>query len=486
MEISSFSKKWIRLVMFTGIVCCVLLIPPLFQQLFALTQLSLTEEKYLWFFSGFVLVVCCVVFFNTRTNNNISWSLLLFSGLLLLVTELAARAAIKVFASPNTIDQLIREAEMSYGLGLAYEGHPFTQFTGKKDVALKGTRSFGGLQPFNNFGFADIDFEYNKPQSVIRIACIGESTTADGYPIYLEQTLNKSRSELKTCYQTMCFAQPMWTTQHTLVSFVTSIVDFNPDYLIIHHGWNEAKVRNTEKGKFRNDYSHHFKSFEKPEPRDAKLIRMSVAYRLLKFSIDKTPQWMNMGNAIEKQTRTSTYSFSDSTELYPFKRNIETIILLAQARGIKVVLTTLPHSTDSAIEFFYSAPNIVQCNAITRQIAKEHLSDVLFVDLDSAITGKYNNLFTDLGHVEVEGLMLKANLIAPVIIQNAIEKENTFKHLSVDSCRREFESRSAKRLLSNREWRAKHAGLTESELSIVSQHEAAELFKTDSFLRLTQ
>jgi lysophospholipase L1-like esterase len=103
----------------------------------------------------------------------------------------------------------------------------------------------------------------------------------------------------------------------------------------------------------------------------------------------------------------------NARELGVFRRNIETIIDVASARQIKVVLTTMPHATDERYRHHY----IDQFNEVLRSIAADH-DRLLFVDLDKLMTGKDNQLFPDPVHVNDTGKRMKAEYLGKRIIDD--------------------------------------------------------------------
>jgi hypothetical protein len=194
-----------------------------------------------------------------------------------------------------------------------------------------------------------------------------------------------------------------------------NVLDFNPDFIVIHHGWNEEKIRNAMPGEFRGDYTHTFKEFGAPDVPDRLPIRVSVIYRMLKFHFDKTPSWASLGGSIQVKRKESDANYNNLDELKPYRRNLENIIRVALQHNIKVVMTTLPHSSDPKIPMYYGFKSIDQCNAINRELAQQFRDTISFVDLDSLITGHHNEIFKDLGHITDAGRSLKAEAIGKVI-----------------------------------------------------------------------
>ena len=180
------------------------------------------------------------------------------------------------------------------------------------------------------------------------------------------------------------------------MNFVLNVIDFAPDYIIIHQAANDEHARASE-AEFRGDYSHYLKVFQPPRIWDRYILRVSVPYRALKFYLNPNPEWMFV-EAASQIRRKEPQRPLNARELGVFRRNIETIIDVASARQIKVVLTTMPHSTDehySHLHLHY----FDQLNEVLRSIAANH-DRLLFVDLDKLMTGKDNHLFRRSGSRE--------------------------------------------------------------------------------------
>jgi hypothetical protein len=207
-----------------------------------------------------------------------------------------------------------------------------------------------------------------------------------------------------------------YTSTHAVVNFVLNVIDFAPEYVVFHEAWNDQIARNT-RAPFRNDYAHAFQSFQEPDIPDKWPIRASIIYRYGKHRITREPDWMFLDAALVRQNnRPAAVRYDNPAELYPYERNIRTIVDLGMLRGITTVLTTQPHSTDPAVDQYEVAPHIDQCNAVMRKIAAEYGDRVVFVDLDSLMTGTMNGVFVDIGHVDWRGDEFKAHRIGEAIL----------------------------------------------------------------------
>src|SRR5438552_16406352 len=230
----------------------------------------------------------------------------------------------------------------------------------------------------------------------------------------LEEYLNARVAARPNRFEVMNFGQGYWTSAHVLVNFVLNVIDFAPDYVIIHQAANDEHARASE-AEFRGDYSHYLKVFQPPAIADRYILRVSVPYRALKFYLNPNPEWMFIEAASQIRRKEPPRALN-ARELGVFQRNIETIIDVASARQIKVVLTTMPHSTDERYDQL-NLHHIDQFNEVLRSIAANH-DRLLFVDLDKLMTGKVNHLFVDPFHVNDNGRRMKADYIGNRIIDD--------------------------------------------------------------------
>ena len=395
-----------------ALIISLLIAPPIFERFFAMLYLFQGERVVLWIASLLLMSISIYGFFGRLRRPWVYF--VLFNLLFLISVELGVRSAVKLFF-PNKEVSLATRAAWTYDELRKMTGHPFLQFkgipsrTGEIYRVLKpGGRAYeetGNLSTFNNFGFVGRDFAYAKPPGVIRIAALGASTTADGYPAMLEEYLNARVAARSDRFEVMNFGVGYWTSAHVLVNFVLNVMDFAPDYIIIHQAANDQHARAPE-AEFRGDYSHYLKVFQPPRIWDRYILRVSVPYRALKFYLNPNPEWMFV-EAASQIRRKEPQRALNARELGVFRRNIETIIDVASARQIKVVLTTMPHATD---ERYSPLSGIDQFNEVLRSIAANH-DRLLFVDLDKLMTGKDNHLFRDAVHVNDNGNRMKAEYL---------------------------------------------------------------------------
>lgn len=299
----------------------VFFIPQVFESVFAIDYLLNFEIKRLTITAS-VFVSLGVLFLLFRKRIHIRISLIVFGLTLLLLVEFGFRAVANLTLSGAEKWSLEIDGLRTYNDYTAYTGHPFLQFT-KRGLRDLSTNEFKNPYEHNSLGFNDIDRPYKKPSGEYRIAAIGASTTERGYPQELNKILNTTWTSQSNPV-VLNFGVSSWTSAHSMINYMLNVVEFEPDMLIIHHGWNESEIRNSPKEDFRPDYAHAFKYFHEPERKDALIVRTSLLYRWVKKKLDLQEGWMFLDRATMKRDRVfSDANFSDTTELRPYKRNIK-------------------------------------------------------------------------------------------------------------------------------------------------------------------
>ncbi|MCA8953072.1 MAG: hypothetical protein KDE27_26405 [Planctomycetes bacterium] len=394
-----------------GLLFALLLAPPVHSRLFALEPLHDADGVALWTASALVALVAVGVLGRSRRPLVHKLALL---GFVLAGVELGARCVITHFTYwPR--EKLAKLGRATYPDLLAYRPHPFLQFTGRPDRVLQGNTALNATTPFNRDGFPGPDVARAKPPGTCRIVCLGASTTASGYPALLEDWLRSHPPTGGTAerYECVNLSHGFYDSTHSVVNFTLNAVDYAPDYVVIHHGWNDGRAaRNASH--YRGDHSHVLKAFEPPRPSDWPLIRASVLYRFVRFRISGNAGFEYLDAALLRPD--PDYDDVDLTPaLATFDRNLRTIVDLALLRGITPVLATLPYSTEPEIAFAPNRPDLPRFAAVMREVAASHPDRVLLVDLEAALTG-HNELFVDLAHMVPAGRARKAELIGEAIL----------------------------------------------------------------------
>lgn len=319
-----------------------------------------------------------------------------YLGLMLLV------AAESVATGAQLVSRLGATGHHTPRLASPMKGHPFLHV-------------FNGLGlELNEAGFPGREMRYDKNPDVVRVACVGGSTTALGYPAELERALNASGDGRR--YEVYNFGMFAWTSTHSVVNFAINIVDYQPDVVVLHHAINDLALMQDE-GCCR-DYSHALAPVVAEAPSPAQTFVRSFALgRLLTDGPAAAP---GPGSEVPKGTAPCPRERSCSAlAASPLERNLETMVKLARASDMLPVLTTQPIQTDwgrghfpEEDRYWADAPEV---NNAIRSLADKLSDDAIFVDLDALMTQPAQRHFTDMCHLDHEGRRTKARHLAAAI-----------------------------------------------------------------------
>ena len=320
------------------------------------------------------------------------------------------------------------------------EPHPYLPFVKKKHFIspkkmpvtypLNKDKGFmSGQYKTNNFRInngpkGDRDIAVPKPEGLIRVNCLGGSTTGNyivykdksfSYPMELEIILQKQFPDKKI--EVNNFGQGGWTSAELLIMFLLETINTKPDIVIIYHAYNDLPVSLTPG--FQSDFSHakrnlgetfhlyRLASFIPHFPLafynffTTKLFYQHIRYSLLE--------------SISKGRVCLDGEFKGTTT---YKRNIEFIINICNAHGIYVVLSTYAHYLydeikNSKLHKKYREGVILENRAI-RELADKYC--IPLVDNFSLIPSE-EKYFVDSVHFSPEGMNLLARNISPPVME---------------------------------------------------------------------
>jgi len=244
---------------------------------------------------------------------------------------------------------------------IPYKGHPYIPYVLKENKESspptiseyplhKGKYKFGLLKS-NNLGFmngvnGDREVKIPKPKDIIRVNCLGSSTTQNyltfnnaiySYPLELEKILLKkfnNKIEVNNC------GQGGYNSADILVRFLLQILDTEPDYVILYQGY--ADVRSYLSENFKSDYSHSRTNLLELYPK----LKFSTSIPKMPFSFMNflINHWFpyNVRQSLVEiiHTQPINLKLDPSKGLDVFERNLQYIIDICKTRNIKLILST--------------------------------------------------------------------------------------------------------------------------------------------------
>lgn len=275
----------------------------------------------------------------------------------------------------------------------------------------------------NRYGFYGDDWPLERKPGVLRIACLGGSTTAGGnpqgyygsYPYHLRELLQQT---LGRELEVMNCGISGWTTAEMTCAWFLLLQDFKPDLVIMHEVVNDAEPRNFPG--FRPDYVHWRSTWRMPHA-PAPLRWLVEHSDLCAWAYSKRP--LPTLTSATVLPRVGEFTSSDGqlpqATVAPFRRNVVSIGTSEESLGGTVLLATLPpqpSDPDKPDSYRVTRSGIAEHNEVFRALAKERgwmLADLeALAAHDPAATKSH---FLDLVHVDTTANAWKAACIARVL-----------------------------------------------------------------------
>ena len=317
---------------------------------------------------------------------------------------------------------------------LYINSHPYLPYKYKEDFKVdnyseaasyplhKGDILYGKPK-LNNYGFIDSNFNTDKPPGLLRIACLGGSTTANmvtqgqtdyTYPDCLEMLLRQKYPGLEI--EVMNFGMGGWTSAEILINFELTVLDFNPDIVLLYHGFNDLEPSITPG--FKSDYSHARRNMA------VKFSNYKIANLLPNIPFLHSYEYVktrllgtgNIRNDLFTLIRTSEPDLNlpfqgISTE----KRNISSLINICRGNKINTILSSFVYfdfmqGKDAKANKYFEGVRLE--NRMSKELSAEF--NAPFVDIFNLMP-KEERYFVDTVHFSPEGMKKMAELFLPEI-----------------------------------------------------------------------
>ena len=233
-----------------------------------------------------------------------------------------------------------------------------------------------------------------KPADVFRIFCLGGSTTFRGYPSTLQETLEEEFAAHGLRLEVVDAADVSWTSAESLINFAIRCLPYEPDAVIVYHAVNDCWPAFGMT--WRPDYTHWRKRL---------VPHHTQWWDHLPQLFDHSAAFVQLRSWFEIPARYETWKYAmmryvpdfDNDPYHgldPFRRNISSLLAIARANNIPVLLSTQVYNVEEPRKRLVEA--VRQANDITRALTKQH-PEVVLVDAANAIEGS-NDLLVDICH----------------------------------------------------------------------------------------
>jgi lysophospholipase L1-like esterase len=293
-----------------------------------------------------------------------------------------------------------------------------------------------GYEYHNSLGFKGKEFTPQKQPGVLRIVCMGGSTTygqyvsdKEAYGAQLEEMLNAAgiKSEVINA------GIPGYVSTETLVNLQLRVLPLEPDIVIFYEGRNDLMPQSYNN--FLPDYSHWRSAaysrkdtnyLYKPLFRASYLLMILATYkgdRLGWSSLGEHPHYGAVRDDNSPSPAEVVANLADPVRKQTYRNNVQAMAGICEARGIQFVLATMAIRPEKfrldlpAGDPAYAAMGAgMDCNNdIVRAVAKQF--DVPLIE--TAVLAKEPDLFLDDCHCGPEGHRRRAAIVFPVIAQLA-------------------------------------------------------------------
>lgn len=318
---------------------------------------------------------------------------LLGVGLALVIAELSFRALRERFGFTEQELGGRQRAALDQG---RFVPHPFLGYTREPEAYD------------TPFPFADEPFPREKTPGVLRVACLGGSTTADGYPALLAGIL---REESGRDVQMMNWGVPAWTSAETLANWFQYARAWSPDVVVVHHAINDVRPRQVTG--FRADYAHYRRPWATS---DASPLERMLARRSELWLASNAPVATIAGRT-EKPAPLAPL-VPETTA--PFVRNLTVLAEDVVRGGARPLFVTMPLDPTLANHALHEEliAGAREHNALVRALAQARgwaLADLAARQESepAALAGR----FDDVVHLDVEGRRTKARWIGAALLE---------------------------------------------------------------------
>lgn len=318
--------------------------------------------------------------------------------------------------------------------------HPFLTFAYRRGAMVKAKQrlpyplhpnrfwSFQKPLRLNNVGHFGEDVG-EKDRGIMRIACLGASTTANNiadderdysYPALLEEYLSNSLSEKPLekwkAAEVMNCGIGGWVSADIMNNFFLNILPLRPDVVIIYHGFNDLQLHLMEE--FQTDYAHarhNVGEFMHAIKRAYRIpqVRFWHSYEWLRDSVFGTGSIRNdLLYLIHDQDPDPEAEFADLSVEQEIFRNIAVV---CKHHGIRVILSSMAvyRFRDDPL-FRKLADGVVIENENMQALAAE--LGLEFVDQDNLIP-REDEYFVDGVHFAPAGMQAMAKNFQNAILR---------------------------------------------------------------------
>ncbi len=339
----------------------------------------------------------------------------------LLVLELLTTAVVCSSSSAK-----IKRRVLGFGqCGLVSSAQPHHYLNAR---GTPGWVSDSGKNSHNAQGFRGPEIELPKPEGVYRVVTIGGSTTyssavgswKDDFARQLQREFNqRGHSNVEVINA----GYPGWNSWESLINLQINILDIQPDAIIIYHGTNDVHTRLVSVDAYKSDNSGRRRAWSEPDypfVYRSKLVRLLTGINPLGglgayLSAPTAHVGLKETGFVETLGGTPQEILEQNKPIY-FERNLRSMVAIAQAHDIDVLLSTWAYNT--GFDDYAATPHYQygydEQNDLVLSLGDE--INVPTFDFEPAMPDD-KELWEDGRHLNKEGIAVKAKLFTEYVAE---------------------------------------------------------------------
>jgi lysophospholipase L1-like esterase len=357
---------------------------------------------------------------------------LLIIGLCFLTLEIGARVLAYVQGIPQ------QDLRFDWQRTL-YIPHPYIGYSLRPNY-YRSPYKDGDLH-INALGYRGAEITRQKPVRTIRLVCLGGSTTFSidvgdrtTYPQRLEDLLRATYPDY--AIEVINAGVGAYTSAESLANLVFRVFDLQPDVIVVYHAVNDVHPRVIPG--FQADYSHYRKALALPAPGLVDVLsRGSTLVSLLRHTFAEFHiRHLTTRRRMEDIPKAEQLKNLRATDASAFRRNLQTMIELARARHVEVVLSTFVYNEEHLrrsrhLSFAAYAEGIAQHNDVMLELRLAY--GCVLADLAALFPRHERTLFDDPVHLLSAGTAIQARIFHDAIVASRLlERIATRRSLGSD------------------------------------------------------
>jgi lysophospholipase L1-like esterase len=265
--------------------------------------------------------------------------LVVTTSIALALVEVGTRMVGRLFSGDWPATAEVTQYRNNLAVHGLFRRHPWLNVTGRDSATVSVN---GKSATLNSAGYRSPERPVKKPTGVKRVLCAGGSTTFDSladrnetsWPWLLEEALRERGLSVEVWNAGM----PTWTTLENTIALLARDLELEPDLLIVLQGFNDLQpaAHQPHDPTYERGHAERMLTALGFELQAPSLLERSVALERLRSLLG----FGGGGAAPEPPSGVAARVTDQGLDTY--RRNLRTLLAVARAHGVEVLLVTQP------------------------------------------------------------------------------------------------------------------------------------------------